>query len=92
MTTIPGSCLEQDIVRDLLTQKQALLQELSQYEKSTKMDELSQDMSVAGYDSVPANTRLHINVSPMVENPDRVCYVKILLFIIFFGHIIISGK
>lgn len=63
----PGSAQEQDVVRELLAQKQALLMELKQYESNTKYNE-SNFESADGFDGticgvIPATTRLQVGIS-----------------------------
>lgn len=63
----PGAGQEQDVVRELLAQKQALLMELKQYESNAKFNEKIFD-NLEGYDGngsgiIPATTRLQIGIS-----------------------------
>lgn len=57
--------LEQDTVRDLMTQKQALLMELKHYDSNNKFNEdvskYEQNLDI-NLDVIPANTRLQISI------------------------------
>ncbi|XP_022913757.2 BBSome complex member BBS2-like [Onthophagus taurus] len=57
---------EHDIVRELLSQKQALLQELKHYENNTKN---SNNLEQLG--GIPANTRLQISITASNENENK---------------------
>lgn len=65
---VTGSNPEQDTVRELLQQRQALLLELKQYENNTKYNE---DVTSPRIDEnvgmIPANTRLQIGISTNEE-------------------------
>lgn len=60
-----GSTTGQDSIRELLTQKQALLMELKHYENNTKYNEnvLNETESYENSGVIPANTRLQIAIS-----------------------------
>lgn len=67
LSVAPGTGQEQDVVRELLAQKQALLMELKQYENNTKYNERIFE-NLEGYDGdgsgvIPATTRLQIGIT-----------------------------
>lgn len=68
--------LEQDTVRDLLAQKQALLMELKHYENNSKYNEdiskYEQNLDI-NLDVIPANTRLQISITANDEK-DKVVF------------------
>lgn len=62
-----------DVVRDLLTQKQALMMELKNYEYNTKYNEnlLNETQSFENVGAIPASTKLQIALST-VEKTEKV--------------------
>lgn len=67
LSVAPGTGQEQDVVRELLAEKQALLMELKQYESNTKFNErLSENLEDCdGINGgvIPATTRLQVGIS-----------------------------
>lgn len=67
LSVASGTVQEQDIVRDLLAEKQALLMELKQYESNAKYNEkLFQNVEACDSSDggiIPATTRLQIGIS-----------------------------
>ncbi|KAJ8927775.1 hypothetical protein NQ314_019724 [Rhamnusium bicolor] len=63
--SVDGSGIEQDTVRELLAQKQALLMELKHYENNTKYNEniLNETESYENSGVIPASTRLQIAIN-----------------------------
>lgn len=75
ITTANGVVSEQDTVRELLSQKQALLLELKHYENNTKYNDDYSRQEYGGSDNVgviPANTRLQIGISTNDETKLKV--------------------
>ncbi|KAL3287517.1 hypothetical protein HHI36_001986 [Cryptolaemus montrouzieri] len=72
--TTPGGS-EQDIVRELLAQKQALLMELKQYENNNRYNS-SANNQLESFESqgvIPANTRLQIGIAANEEFSKKQC-------------------
>lgn len=103
MPTIPGVGNEQDTVRMLLAQKQALITELKHYENNTKYNEtaMSQTESFESHGVIPANTRLQIaintnegkkNVKPHVEIYVATNNTTIIRAIMIFAEGIFKGE
>lgn len=65
MSNPVGSGSEQDIIRDLLSQKQALLMELKHYECNANFNEdLAKSTKICDTSGIiPASTRLQIGIS-----------------------------
>lgn len=65
MASAPDSGVEQDTVRELLAQKQALLMELKQYESNSRFNEEGAPLGNIHENSgiIPASTRLQITIS-----------------------------
>lgn len=63
--TTVGTDSHQDVVRDLLTQKQALMMELKNYEYNSKYNEnlLNETESFENVGAIPANTKLQLALS-----------------------------
>lgn len=68
-SVVAGTNPEQDTVRELLQQRQALLLELKHYENNSKFND---DVSTPRIDEemgvIPANTRLQIGIATNEEN------------------------
>ncbi|XP_019881742.1 Bardet-Biedl syndrome 2 protein [Aethina tumida] len=103
LPTIPGVGNEQDTVRMLLAQKQALITELKHYENNTKYNEtaMSQTESFESHGVIPANTRLQIaintnegkkNVKPHVEIYVATNNTTIIRAIMIFAEGIFKGE
>ncbi|XP_017768164.1 PREDICTED: Bardet-Biedl syndrome 2 protein-like [Nicrophorus vespilloides] len=80
LSTTPSSGLEQDTVRDLLAQKQALLLELKHYENNSKVNEEfdRREDNLESNGVIPANTRLQIAISAN-DNPKTKNHVEIFI-------------
>ncbi|KAF7277987.1 hypothetical protein GWI33_008983 [Rhynchophorus ferrugineus] len=76
-----GSNLEQDTIREMLSQKQALLMELKHYESNSKYnsnaDNQTESFEVSGV--IPSNTRLQIMVNTNVGEKNNKPHVEIYL-------------
>lgn len=64
-----GDVSQQDMMRDLLTQKQALMMELKNFEYNNKYNEnlLNETESFENVGAIPANTKLQIALSTVEE-------------------------
>lgn len=80
-TTGDGSSSQQDIVYDLLSQKQALLMELKNYEYNSKYNEnlINETENFENVGAIPANTKLQIFLNN-AENAEKVRFVLYYYF------------
>lgn len=71
----PESGSDQNVVKDLLSQKQALLLELKHYENNAKYndDAMPQDHTFDNAGVIPANTRLQVAIATSEKSNDKVC-------------------
>lgn len=72
LVVAPGTGQEQDVVRELLAEKQALLMELKQYESNAKFNEKlyenAEDYDGSSGGVIPATTRLQIGISTNITS------------------------
>ncbi|XP_030766651.1 Bardet-Biedl syndrome 2 protein homolog [Sitophilus oryzae] len=76
-----SSNVEQDTIRDLLSQKQALLMELKHYESNIKYNFNSGNQTDSFEDSgvIPSNTRLQIIVNTNLEDKHQKPHVEVYI-------------
>lgn len=75
---------DQDTIKELLSQKQALLLELKQYQNNTKYNEenVMEDYHLDDVGVIPANTRLQIGISTNDDSNGKVLYkISSLIFL-----------
>lgn len=74
LTMPPESGSEQNIVKDLLSQKQALMLELKHYENNSKYndDVTTQDHGFDNVGVIPADTRLQVAIATSNKTNEKV--------------------
>ncbi|KAJ8925470.1 hypothetical protein NQ315_009304 [Exocentrus adspersus] len=99
--SVDGSGNEQDLVRELLAQKQALMMELKHYEGNTRYNEnvLNETESYENSGVIPASTRLQIavNTDDTTPKPHIEVYIStnnstIIRAVIIFAEGIFKGE
>uniref|UniRef100_A0AAR5Q943 Bardet-Biedl syndrome 2 protein homolog n=1 Tax=Dendroctonus ponderosae TaxID=77166 RepID=A0AAR5Q943_DENPD len=103
MSSTGSSNVEQDTIKDLLTQKQALLMELKHYESNSKYNSnaANETESYEASGIIPSNTRLQIVVTANVGEGDVKPHIEVYICtnnstiikaVIIFAEGIFSGE